>query len=147
MEVILLKDVQKLGAAGQTVTVKEGYARNFLLPNGLALLATDSARRRNDSELAAQKRRLDTLKEKAQEHLKRLESLCCTIPVAVGDQGKLHGVITSSDILKLLEKEGFTLEKHQILLEKPIAQVGAFSVPVKFHPEVTGTLRLQVVQK
>ncbi len=147
MEVILLKDVPKLGTAGQSVGVKDGYARNFLFPQGLACSATAGARRQSEVAMASHLRQLHIMKTRAQEQLKRLESISCTIPVTVGDQGKLHGVVTSTDILKVLEKEGFTFEKHQILLDKPIAQVGSFSVQVKLHSEVTGLLRLHIVQK
>ena len=147
MKVILLDNIRGVGQIGDVKAVADGYARNFLFPRGLACSATSGARRQNDVMAAAHLRQLQMIKTHAQEQLKRLESISCTIPVTVGDQGKLHGVVTSTDILKVLEKEGISLEKHQILLEKPISQVGPFSVPVKLHPEVTGMLRLQVVQR
>ncbi len=146
MEVILLKDVPRLGKSGETLVVKDGYARNFLLPQGLALKATIGARSQAESLRVAQLKQSELLRAKALEQAERLHQISCTIAVTVGDQGKLHGVVTAGDIVKVMEKQGVHVEKHQLLLDGPITQLGSFSVPVRFHPDVTAALKILVVR-
>ncbi|MBI3332635.1 MAG: 50S ribosomal protein L9 [Candidatus Omnitrophica bacterium] len=147
MEVILLQDVESLGKAGKTVTVKDGYARNFLIPRGLGVPATAKQQSQLNSLRALQLRQAETLKAKATELQRRLEEILLTVAVSVGDQGKLHGAVTAMDICEGLRGQGVALEKHQVILKEPITQLGVIPVPVKLHPEITATLRVSVVQK
>ena len=147
MDVILVKDLKGIGKAGQTVAVKEGYARNCLFPQGLAVPAVGGFKSQVQSQQAAQLRKAQVLKQKAQETADSLSQVACTIPVAVGQQGKLFGSVTSSDIVKALEAQGVALDRHQILLDDPINQIGTHSVSVKLHPEITATIQVSVVEK
>lgn len=147
MEVILLKEVQNLGAAGQTVTVKDGYARNFLIPRGDAVAATASHRAQVESLQAVRARKAQGLREKALQLSRRLSERPLTLAVAVGDQGKLHGAVTAGDIVQELERQGISLERHQVVLENPLTQLGSHDLSIKLHPEVTATLRVVVVKR
>lgn len=147
MDVILSKDVKGVGKAGQTVSVKEGYARNCLFPQGLALPVTGGYRNQAQSLQAAQLRKSQALKQKAVELAASLGQITCTIPVAVGQQGKLYGSVTASDIVDALLEKGISLDKHQIVLEGTINHIGMHPVTLKLHPEVVTILQVAVVQK
>ena len=146
MDIILIKDVDRLGKAGQKVSVKDGFARNYLIPSGLALSATPGARSQMEALHSSQLRQSEMRKTKAAELSDRLKGISCTIRVAVGDQGKLHGAVTAGDIVKVLKSQGIILEKHQVALEGPITTLGLTEVSVKLHPEVTTHLKVSVVQ-
>lgn len=147
MEVILLKEVGHLGVAGQAVTVKDGYARNFLIPRGLALVATASHRAQVESLQAARARQAQAREKNALDLSRRLSEISLTLSVTVGDQGKLHGAVTAGDILEALGKRGIALEKHQVVLENPLTQLGSYEVLVRIHPEVSSSLKVQIVRK
>jgi large subunit ribosomal protein L9 len=147
MDVILTKDVKGLGKAGQTVSAKEGYARNFLFPNGLALPATGGAKNQMQVLQAAQLKKAEALKQKAEQTAQAVSQLACAIPMAVGEQGKLFGSVTASDIARFLEGKGLSVDKHQILLDAPITHLGVHPVTIKLHPEVAATLQVSVVAK
>ncbi len=140
-----MQEVQKLGAAGQVVTVKDGYARNFLIPRGLALPATGSHRARIQAELARKTAHLESQKAKAVELQQRLAATLCTLACPVGAQDKLHGAVTSQDIVDQLARDGISLDRQQLILERPITRLGDYSVEVKLHPEVTATVQVRVV--
>ena len=145
MEVILTKDVENLGKVGQTITVKDGYARNFLIPQRFALPATGGARAQLESQRAAQTKTAHALKTKALELADRLNKTSCVIPMPVGDQEKLHGAVTAGDITQVLLQQGIKLDKHQVLLETPMTRLGVMEIPIKLHPEVTVHLKVSVV--
>ena len=145
MEVILTKDVERLGKVGQVLLVKDGYARNFLFPRGWAQPATAGGRKKVASLQGAQLRQAERVKEKALQLQSRLSQISCTIAVSVGQQGKLHGAVTVNDIVKALQEKGVTLEKHQLSLPFPITQLGWHLVPIKLHPEVQMDLNVQVI--
>lgn len=148
MNIILVKDVEPLGKAGKAVTVKDGYARNFLIPRGLALPATAGCRSQLNAQAALKLRHAQRQRSKAAELGERISRVCVTLAVAVGDQGKLHGAVTVKDICEALQQEqGIRLEKHQVVLEEPIGRLGTVEVPVKLHPEVTAALKISVVKK
>lgn len=147
MEVILLKDVERLGEAGQVVKVKDGYGRNYLFPRNLAMPLT-----KNAMEFVKQRERQIAVKMKkekqaAQELAKRLENVSCTIDVQVGEDEKLFGSVTSQDIEKALEKENIQIDKRKILIEEPIKKLGIFTVKLKLHPEVETPLKVWVVKR
>ena len=148
MNIILVKDVEPLGKAGKTVVVKDGYARNFLIPRGLALPATTGRRSELSARAALQLRQAEALKRKAAELGERISQVSLSFAVAAGDQGRTHGAVTAKDICEALRRErGIRLEKHQVLLGEPIGRLGAVEVPVKLHPEVTAALKISVVKK
>ena len=147
MDIVLVRDVERVGKAGQKVSVKDGFARNFLFPRGLALSATPAVRSRMEALRASQERQAQAQKAKATQLSDRLSQITCTIPVSVGEQGKLHGAVTAGDVLKALQAQGIVLEKHQVILERPLTELGAVQVPLKLHPEVTASLRVSVVRK
>ena len=142
MEVILLQEVKQLGKPGQKVSVKDGFGRNYLIPRGLAVAATQGAGTAAHARGAAQLRAAEMAKEKAAELGRRLAQAQCEIAVSVGEQGKLHGAVTASDVVEALEKQGITLEKHQIQMERSLTHLGEYPVSVRLHPEVKATLRV-----
>ena len=146
MEVILLQEVRPLGKAGQKISVKDGYARNFLIPRGLAAPATRSAGAAADSLVKARLRSAEMAKEKAEELARKLSEAACRFTVSVGEQGKLHGSVTASDIVEELRKQGIPLEKHQIQLERSLTHLGEVAVPVRLHPEVKASARVLLVK-
>ncbi len=147
MEVILRFDVPKLGHAGQAVTVADGYARNYLLPRGLAERANRENLKRIEAEL--RKRTIAEAKEKetCETLAARLAELSVTIPRKAGEDDKLYGSVTNIDIAKSLEKEGVTVDRRKILVDPPIRDLGVFTVDVALHPEVTANLRVWVVRE
>lgn len=147
MDVILTQDVPRLGQAGEKKNVKDGYARNFLLPRSLVVPASKSNLRRAQVAQAAQLQRTQGLRQRAVELRERIQAISCTIPVVAGPEGKLHGAVTTADITQALQVQGIVLEKHQVELKKPVAQLGEYDISVKLTPEVTATFKLSIVQK
>ena len=147
MEVILSQDVPSLGKAGKVVKVKDGYARNFLLPKNLAFAATPGNLRRIAQQAKKRQEQYDQQKHSAQELADKMNKVSCTVSVEVNDQEKLYGAITDTEIVKAIEVEGFTVERKNIVVENPIQDLGIFEVGVKLHPEVTAKIRLWVTKK
>lgn len=147
MEIILNQDVDKLGKTGQIVKVKNGFARNFLIPRGLALPATSGNLKKLQQEKLKETLQIEKIKQEAQ-HLKdRLTNLSLTLPALTHEDGKLYGSITANDISGLLKEEGFDIDKNSIILEEPIKSLGIYEVPIKLHPEVSATIKVWVVKK
>lgn len=145
MEVILRTHVPKLGKPGDVVRVKDGYARNYLLPKGLAIPA-------NRKNLAAMERERQIILAKAERERKKqmslaekIESLTLTIPQRVIEEDRLYGSVSAQDIVAELEKQGLEISRKQVLLEAPIKTLGEYEVPIRISPEVTATLKIQVV--
>ena len=145
MEVILREDVQSLGKAGAVVRVKPGYARNFLLPRGLAYEATEGNKKRIAAESRARDTRREEDRSKAAESARSLEALSLTIPAKAGEGERLFGSVTSQDIAAALELAGQPVDKRRIELEHPIKSLGNHQVPVRHHPDVQAILRVTVV--
>ncbi len=147
MKVILREDVPELGAIGDVVSVKDGYARNYLLPKALALPADMKSIRQLDH----QKRLVDSYKLKVKKDAaaiaEKLTSVSCTIPMLVGEQDKLFGSVTAKDIEAALAQEGVHISRKRIVLEEPIKQLGVFTVDVRLHPEISAKLKVWVVAK
>jgi large subunit ribosomal protein L9 len=145
MKIILRQDVDSLGLEGQTFEVKSGYARNYLIPQGLALEAT----LRNIKMMEAQKKHIEEKRLKAKEEAERasrqLSDLVLTIAQKAGEEGKLYGSVTSMEIADQLEKKGVSIDRKRIRLDRPIKTLGEYMVPVRLHPEVTATLKVVVV--
>ncbi len=147
MDVILREDVEKLGAAGEVVTVKDGFARNYLLPRGLAYPATEGNKRRLASEQKARARRAEAEVGEAQTLAKKLEAVSLSFTMKAGEGDKLFGSVTASDIAERLKAEGFTLDKKAVELHEPIKALGVYKVPVRLHQEVKPEIRVWVVKE
>jgi large subunit ribosomal protein L9 len=147
MKVLLRQNFESLGEAGKIVNVKDGYARNFLLPRGLALEANE----RNLKIFEQEKRRLVGLKEKEKksaEVLKaKLDGVSVTATLPVGEDDRVFGSVTNQDIADLLAAKGFSLDKRKIVLEEPVKALGIYEVPVKLHPEIESRIKLWVVKQ
>jgi large subunit ribosomal protein L9 len=144
MEIILLEDIDKLGARGQIVKVADGYARNFLLPQKQALAATPQNRKWLDQQ------RVRFLKEEARERAgaeevaKMLEGVSVTVTRKAGEQGTLFGSVTALDIADKLAGQGYKVDRRKIQLDHPLKVLGEYDVHVKLHRDVTATVRVKV---
>ena len=147
MEIILREDFETLGKAGEVVSVKDGYARNFLIPKGIAYLANESNKKRYENDVKQQAWRLNRDKKLAEELAVKLENVSCTISVQVGEEDKMFGSVTSQNIAESLATQGFEVDKRKILLEDPIKSLGIYSVPIKLHAEVEATVKVWVVKE
>jgi large subunit ribosomal protein L9 len=147
MEVILNKDVNRLGKAGEVVKVKDGFARNFLLPNGLAILKTQANLKKLEQEKERRFFELEKAKKQAEGLKDRLANLSLTIPVLIQEEDKFYGSITPLDLAAALKEEGFDIDKNSILLDEPIKSLGRYEVSVKLHPEVLAKIKIWVVKK
>ena len=147
MDVILREDVEKLGTRGQLVKVAPGYARNFLLPNKMAVAATESNKKIVEQERQAYLRREAKVSSEASELAKLIGSVSITISQKAGENDQLFGSVTSKDIAEALEKQGYTIDRRKISLEEPIKTLGEFKVPVKLHREVTAEVTVHVVKE
>lgn len=147
MEVILRNNVDNVGRAGEVVQVKDGFARNFLLPRGLAYPATEGNKKRVEAERRAQNQRVAAAKGDAEAIAQRLNTVELSFTAKAGEGDKLFGSITSQDIADRLGEQGFTVDKRDIELLEPIKTVGTFQVPIRVHPEVRAEIRVGVVKE
>jgi large subunit ribosomal protein L9 len=147
MEIILRQTVENLGKPGDVVKVKPGYARNYLLPRGLAYEATPGNLKRIQQERdrleAAENARRDT----AQGLAGQLEQVSLTFSARVGDEGKLFGSVTPADIAQQLEAQGFHIEKRQVDLHEPIKALGVYRIPIRLHADVKPEIRVWVIKQ
>ncbi len=147
MEIILKQDVNKIGKAGSVVKVKDGFARNFLIPNGLAVPLNASNLKHLEEEKKKRSLQEEKTKKEAQELRDKIASFSLTIPVLVHEGEKLYGSITSQEISTALKEEGFDLDKSRIKLEEPLKALGIYEIPVDLHPEVSFKLKVWIVKK
>ena len=147
MDVVLLKDVEKLGTEGAVVHVKPGFARNYLLPRGLAAPATPQQLKALDVIRQQRAQKLQRAKAAAEAIKRKLESRSLTLKLSLGVDDKPFGSITTHDIAEALTREGLEVDKHAVRLEQPIKGLGVYDVPVRVHPEVTAILKLWVVKE
>ena len=147
MEIILRQAVENLGKTGDVVKVKSGYARNYLLPHGLAYEATPG----NLKRIQQERDRLDAAENErrtaAQGLAEKIEQVSLTFSARVGEEGKLFGSVTAADIAAQLEAQGFHLEKRQIDLHEPIKALGVYRVPVRLHADVKPEVRVWVIKQ
>jgi large subunit ribosomal protein L9 len=147
MEIILRADVQHLGKVGDVVKVKDGYARNYLLPKGLAYPATEGNKKKIAYEGERLAKQLEAEKSAAETEATRLADVHLSFAVKVGEENKLYGSITASDIQRKLEELGIHVDKRKIDLAEPIRELGEFHVGIKIHPEVRPEVRVTVVKE
>ena len=144
MKVILLQDLDNLGSEGEIVDVKNGYGRNYLIPNRYARLATDSAVRAIEEEHRQQTRKLAQRKEDADNLAREIESLELVVTAKVGEESRIFGTITSQNISDALTAEGITIDRKDIVLEEDIKTLGVYNAVVRVHSEVSATVKFRV---
>ncbi len=144
-QVILRQDVDSLGRAGEVVEVKPGYARNYLIPQGLAYQATEGNVRRLENERRQVSLSEQRGRERAEVLAAQLEGRSVTFKARAGEEGKLFGSVTSLDIAEQLAREGVTVDRRDIVLDEPIKELGVFRVPVRLHAEVRPEVTVWVV--
>jgi large subunit ribosomal protein L9 len=147
MEVILREHVDNLGKRGEIVKVADGYARNYLLPRKLALLATDGNRKHVERERKIMETREAEEKSGAEAIAARLAAVEISIARRVGDTEQLYGSVTSADIVDFLKGKGFEIDRRKLILPEPIKAIGDYDVPLKLHREVTVPLKVKVVKE
>jgi large subunit ribosomal protein L9 len=147
VEVILREDIKTLGKAGEMVRVKPGYARNYLLPQGLAYEATEGNRKRIAAETRVRAARDQAERTEAERVAGTLSGVTLTLSGKAGEEGKLFGSITSQDVADALSRQGHAVDRRRIELEHPIKTVGTHTVSVRLHPEVHAELRVSVVRE
>ena len=147
MDVLLKKDVDRLGSKDEIVTVKNGFGRNFLIPKGIAILATDSVRKMHAETLKQRAHKDNKLKEEANEALAKLTKKSFTVPAKVGENGKIFGSVTNIQLAEALNNEGFNVERKNItLLTNNIKNVGKYEAEIKLHKEVSGKITFEVAE-
>jgi large subunit ribosomal protein L9 len=147
MRVILRDNLDNLGKAGEVVSVRAGYGRNYLLPNGLAVPATekDEARLQHEQRLIAQ--RMAKLAKQLQSEAEQLAQVSVSLARAVGEEDKLYGSVTNRDIAQALAEQNLKVDARKILLDEPIKTLGMTEVPVKLGHDVTAKIKVWVVKK
>lgn len=147
MEVVLMKDFENLGKALDVVSIKDGYARNYLIPQGIAVPATEGNKKRvAEAKHLAEIREEKKIKD-SRELAEKIEQIPCTIPVKVGEEDKIFGSVTAQEIADFLNKEGFEIEKRQVELEEPIKQLGVYNVTITLYRTVSARLKVWVVKE
>lgn len=146
MEVILLERISRLGQMGDTVKVRDGYARNFLLPQGKALRANDTNKKKFEGQRAQLEARNLERKSEAQAIADTLDGKSFVVVRSAGETGQLYGSVSTRDIADLLTAEGFTVSRTQVELNQPIKTIGLTNVAIALHPEVEVTVTLNVAR-
>ena len=147
MEVILREDIEKLGNRGQVVKVASGYARNFLLPKGMAVAATESNKKIVEQERQSHLRKEAKLQGEAQDLAKLVNGVSITIAQKAGENDQLFGSVTAKDVADALAAQNFNIDKRKVQLDEPIKQLGEFKVPIRLHREVTAEVTVTVVKE
>lgn len=147
MKLILREDVNKLGDAGDIVEVKAGYGRNFLIPQGKAMMATDGALKRVERMKEKAERRAELTVERAQDMAERLATTSVTIPVAVGEDERIHGSVTNQDIADALAERDINIDKRKISLDEDIKTLGEYTATVNLISEIKAEIKVWVVKE
>jgi len=147
MKVILRKDFETIGKVGEIVEVKDGYARNYLLPQGIALKADRKNIKLLESEQQQMQLKLNKDKKSAEKLAEKLADISCTATVSVGEEDKVFGSVTTQEISDLLKDKGFEIDRKKILLDEPIKALGIYTIPIKLHTEVEAKIKLWVVKE
>ena len=145
MKVILRDDVEKLGTAGDAVTVRDGFARNFLVPRGLAYVASEGALKKIEHEMRQRSKIIEREKMSAQEFANSLAGVTVTIPMRVGEEDRLYGSVTSQMISDSLDNQGFKIDRRSIVLDEQIRTLGQHEVSIHLKHGVTGSVKVNVI--
>lgn len=147
MQIILREDVANLGEVGDIVTVKAGFARNYLLPRGLAVQASARQMNRLEHEQRVIEARVSKERAGAESEKSALDSVILTIEKSVGENDKLFGSVTAMEIEALLKEQGYDIDRRRLQLSENIKTIGEFEIPVKLHRDVTATIKVLVVAR
>ncbi len=147
MEVILLESVEGLGVRGDRVQVARGYARNYLVPRNLAILATSAGARVYEEQQRARRSRTEKERRAAEALARKLGDVSLTLHAQVGEDEKLFGSITSSDIAAALQGQGFEIDRRQVLLEEPLKVLGVYRVDVKLFQDISAAVKVWVAKQ
>jgi large subunit ribosomal protein L9 len=147
MKIILKEAVENLGDRGSVVSVKDGYARNFLLPKGLAMRFTPGAQKVLEQERRMYDLRQLKAKEEAQAFAEKITAVELTVAKRAGDQEVLYGSVTPTDIAEMLAAKGIAVEKRKIVLREPIKKLGDYEIQIRLHHEVSPSVRLHVIKE
>ncbi len=146
-EVLLMDQVEGLGIEGDIVKVADGYARNFLFPKGIATVVTEGKKRQIEKKRIQRLAQLEKEKTAAQELAKKIEGIECTIAVKVGENGKLFGSVGIPQILEKIKEQGIEIDRTKVVLATPLHELGVFDVAVKLHSDVTGAIKVWIVEE
>jgi len=147
MKLILREDVNKLGEAGDIVEVKAGYGRNYLIPQGKAMMATQGALKQVERMKEKAERRAELTIEKAQNMADRLETTSVTIPVAVGEDERIHGSVTNQDVADALAERDINIDKRKITLDQDIKTLGEYTATISLISEIKTQIKVWVVKE
>lgn len=147
LQVVLQHDVDKVGASGELVKVRPGFARNFLIPRGLAVPATTAAVNRINHEKAVALAKADKNKKEAQALAEKINGLKLTMARSVGEDDRLFGSVTAKEIENAAKAAGVTVDRKKMHLAEPLKALGSYEIPVKLMTDVTATLKVDVVKK
>ena len=147
MKVILLESVRRLGKEGDVAEVKDGYARNYLIPGGYALQAREDSFKRIEEVKKKRDKAVEKEKEVFLKVKERIEKISLTITVEAKDDDELYGAINEAQILKSLKTEGLDLESGKLILDQPIRKLGVYNLKVSLHSDIDATFRIWVVRK
>ncbi|MCS7198850.1 MAG: 50S ribosomal protein L9 [Caldimicrobium sp.] len=147
IEVILKKDIPKLGKAGEVVKVKDGYARNYLIPKGLAILANQRTLKALENERKLILAKVEREKRKTQSLAEKLQGFTLTLYRKVVGEGRLYGSVTPGDLSKALVEKGFDIDRKQILLAEPIKTVGSYEVLIRLSSDITVPIKVEVIEE
>jgi large subunit ribosomal protein L9 len=147
VEVLLMDAVPGLGIEGDVVRVADGYARNYLFPNGMAAEVTEGKKRQIEKKRIERLELMRKEQSAAEELAKKFAEISCTIAVKTSENDKMFGSVTAAQILEKLAGQGFTLERNQLKLDAPLHELGVFDVTVVLHPEVKTVLKVWIVEE
>ncbi len=144
MNVILLDEVDNLGEKGEMVSVKPGYGRNFLIPRGLARIATKGAVRASEEEYKQSERKRSAKKDQAVQMGRQLEAITVEVPMRIGEGGRIFGSVTTQMIEDLLREKGFEIERRRLEISEDIKTIGEYTGSAKLHADVTSEFKINV---
>ena len=145
MKVILKQDVETLGSTGEIVNVKNGYGRNYLIPRGMAVLATRGSIKEAEENLRQQAHKLDRIKDDAKALAARLETLEIVIPAKVGEENRIFGTVTTQQVAEVIAARGVEIDRRKIELGEEIRSLGVYPGTIKLPGDVTASVKIQVV--
>ena len=146
MKLLLKEDVRGLGICGDEVDVKDGYGKNFLIPNGQAIVATPKNLKQFNHQKNIVQARLKKVKISAEAQAQKIGKVVCIFKKKAGDNGKIFGAVTTQEISESLRGHGIELDRRKLQLKEPIKSLGDFEISVRLHPEVTATVKITVAQ-
>ncbi|MCU4137790.1 MAG: Ribosomal protein L9 [Thermodesulfobacteria bacterium] len=147
MEVILRKDIPKLGKAGDIVKVKDGYARNYLIPKGLAILANQKTIRALENQRKIILAKAERERKKLESLAEKLEGISITVYRKIIEEDRIFGSVSSIDIVNMLKEQGIKVDKNQVILDEPIKKLGTFEVPIKLSSDKVVNIKVEVLEE